>query len=136
MKTLFARLVAAALLALSLQAPAAECTYPHAPATMPDGGTAIKDEMIAAKKEYDKYNADMAVYLDCIKAEHEASLPKIDPGMSAKAKKDTQKQIDDSETRFVAKYDSAVDEVHSIMERFNEQIRVFNAKLQAKKDKS
>jgi hypothetical protein len=136
MKTLIAHVVAAALLSFGLAAGAAECVYPHAPDTMPDGATSTKDIMLAAKKGYDQYNADMAVYLDCIKTEHEASAPKIDSSMSPEKKKAVQKQIDDGEQRFVAKYDSAVDEVHAIMERFNEQIRAFNAKIKAEKEKS
>ena len=51
MKTLIAHVVAAFALALSLPAASAECTYPRAPASMPDGGTATLDEMKGAKKE-------------------------------------------------------------------------------------
>lgn len=136
MKTLIAHVVAVLALALSLPAAAADCVYPRAPASMPDGTTATMDEMKAAKKEYDKYNSDMAVYLDCIRAEHDASLPKVEDGMSEAKKKEVTKQIDDSEQRFVAKYDSAVDEVHGVMDRFNEQIRTFNAKRKAEKEKN
>ncbi len=136
MKTLIAHVVAAALLTFGLAAGAAECVYPHAPDTMPDGPSSTKDIMLAAKKNYDQYNADMAVYLDCIKTEHDATAPKIDASMSDARKKEVQKQIEEGETRFVAKYDSAVDEVHAIMERFNEQIRSFNAKIKAEKEKS
>jgi hypothetical protein len=136
MKMLIAQVVAAVALALSLPAAAAECTYPRAPDTMPDGNTASLDEMKAAKKDYDAYNSAMSVYLDCLKADYEASLPKIEDSMSDAKKKEIQKQRDDSEKRFTAKYDSAVDEVHSVMDRFNEQIRSFNAKRKAAKEKS
>ena len=136
MKTLITHVVAALALSLSLTAAAADCVYPRAPASMPDGTTATLEEMKTAKKEYDRYNSDMAVYLDCIRAEHDASNPKIEDSMSAAKKKELQQQIDESEQRFVAKYDSAVDEVHSVMDRFNEQIRSFNAKRKADKEKN
>lgn len=136
MKTLIAHVVAAALLTFGLTASAADCVYPHGPETMPDGGTSTKDIMLAAKKDYDKYNAEMEVYLACLKAEHEATAPKLTSGMSDTGKKEVQKQIADDEERFVAKYDSAVDEVQAIMARFNEQIRSFNARMKAEKEKS
>jgi hypothetical protein len=135
MKTLIAQVLAVLALALGLPAAAADCVYPRAPATMPDGATATLDEMKAAKKQYDQYNSDMTVYLDCVRAEHEASKPKVEDGMSEADKKAVQKRIDDSEGRFVAKNDSAVDELQAIMDRFNEQIRTFNAKRKAEKEK-
>ena len=42
--------------ALSAQA---DCTYPRAPEAPPDGNTATKDQMIAAKHEFDRYNGEM-----------------------------------------------------------------------------
>jgi hypothetical protein len=136
MKTLIAQVAAVLALALSLPAAAADCVYPRAPATMPDGATATLEEMKASKKEYDQYNSDMTVYLDCVRTEHEASVPKIEDGMSEKKKQEVQKQIKESEERYIAKNDSAVDELKGIMDRFNEQIRAFNAKRKAEKEKS
>jgi opacity protein-like surface antigen len=132
---LIAHAVAVVALALALPAAAADCVYPRSPATMPDGATATLDEMKAAKKEYDQYNSDMSVYLECLRTDHEATAPKIDDSMSAKQKEAMKKQIEDDNKRFVAKYDSAVDELHSIMDRFNEQIRTFNAARKAARDK-
>ena len=51
-------------------------------------------------------------------------------------KQEVQKQIKESEERYIAKNDSAVDELKGIMDRFNEQIRAFNAKRKAEKEKS
>jgi len=136
MKMLIAHAVAVVALALALPAAAADCVFPRAPATMPDGATATLDVMKAAKKEYDQYNSDMSVYLECLRTDHEATAPKIDDSMSAKQKDAMKKQIEDDEKRFVAKYDSAVDELHSIMDRFNEQIRTFNAARKAAREKN
>ena len=47
----------------------AACVYPMAPAAPPDGNTATRDEMIAAKHDFDRFNGEMNVYLDCIKLE-------------------------------------------------------------------
>jgi len=135
MKMLIAHAVA--VLALADAVPAfADCDYPKAPATMPDGNSANLDEMKAAKKEYDKYNSDMGVYLECISGEHDAAKPKIEDSMSADKKKELQKQTEEIDKRYVAKYDSAFDELHAVMDRFNEQIRTFNAKRKADKEKN
>ncbi|MGH8264195.1 MAG: hypothetical protein ACRET4_12005 [Steroidobacteraceae bacterium] len=136
MKMLIVHAVAVIALALALPAAAADCDYPRAPATMPDGGTANLDEMKAAKKEYDKYNSDMSVYLECLHAERDAATPKVEDSMSNDRKKETQKAADEVNKRYVAKYDSAFDELHAIMDRFNEQIRTFNAKRKAAKEKT
>ena len=47
----------------------ATCTYPSAPEAPPDGATATKEQMIAAKHNFDHYNSEMNAYLDCIKLE-------------------------------------------------------------------
>jgi hypothetical protein len=43
---------------------------PDAP---PDGNTATKDQMIAAKHDFDRYNGEMNSYLDCLKLEMDAA---------------------------------------------------------------
>ena len=64
----------------------ADCTYPRAPSSIPDGNTASKDEMIAAKNDVARYNNEMNAYLDCIKLEIQAATPK-DPSKLSKDEK-------------------------------------------------
>ena len=52
------------------------CTYPRAPDAIPDGTTATKEQMIAAKNDVNRYNTEMNAYLDCIKQEIDAATPK------------------------------------------------------------
>ena len=54
----------------------ATCTYPRSPDAPPDGDAATKDQMIAAKHDFDRYNNEMNAYLDCLKAEIDAATPK------------------------------------------------------------
>lgn len=98
----------------------ADCSYPKAPARMPDGNSATRDEMVATQKLVKQYQTDMTTYLDCIKAEHQTALGK-DASMS-----DDQKQS--LTARYTQKNDAAVDEAHDVANRFNEQLRVFKAK--------
>jgi hypothetical protein len=43
----------------------AGCTIPAAPVAIPDGKSATKDTMMAAKKDVDRYKKEMDAYLAC-----------------------------------------------------------------------
>jgi hypothetical protein len=59
----------AALLVLAAAAsPALACERPTAPTNIPDGTTASKEEMLAAKKEIDAFKLGMEGYLACEKS--------------------------------------------------------------------
>jgi len=111
-------------IALGSAAHAQSCVYPAAPVPPPDGATATLDEMKAANKDYGRYNTEMNVYLDCIKAEIDATTPK-DP---AKLSTDQKKAIDDKLKYLNQKNNAAVDELQSTVGRFNEQLKIFKAK--------
>ena len=102
----------------------ATCTYPRAPDAPPDGNTATKDQMIAAKHDFDRYNGEMNSYLDCLKREMDAATPK-DP---KKLTPDEKKKADDQQKVLVQKNNAAVDELQAVVGRFNEQLKLFKAK--------
>jgi hypothetical protein len=102
----------------------ADCTYPRAPESIPDGNTASKDEMIAGKNDVARYNNEMNAYLDCIKLEIQAATPK-DP---SKLSKDDKAKAEEQEKMLTQKNNAAVDELHSVADRFNEQLRIWKAK--------
>ena len=101
----------------------ADCTYPRAPDAPPDGNTATKDQMIAAKHDFDRYNGEMNSYLDCLKLEMDAAAPK-DP---KKPTADEKKQA----AILVQKNNAAVDELQAVVGHFNEQLKIFKAKAAA-----
>jgi signal recognition particle subunit SEC65 len=103
----------------------ADCTYPRAPDAPPDGNTATKDQMIAAKHDFDRYNGEMNTYLDCLKLEMDAAAPK-DP---KKPTADEKKQA----AILVQKNNAAVDELQAVVGRFNEQLKIYKAKAAAPK---
>jgi|SRR5271170_4676222 len=107
----------------------AACTYPTAPAAPPDGNTATKDEMIAAKHDFDRYNGEMNNYLDCLKLETDAVTPK-DP---SKLTPDEKKKMEEQQKILVQKNNSAVDELQAVVGHFNEQLKIFKAKAAAAK---
>jgi hypothetical protein len=111
------------VLALGVAATAqADCTYPRAPDKIPDGATASKDEMVAAKNDVSRYNNEMNAYLDCIKLEIQA-IPK-----DAKMSKDDKAKAEAQEKLLDQKNNAAVDELQSVATRFNEQLKIWKAK--------
>jgi hypothetical protein len=106
----------------------AACDYPVAPGKFPDGTQATLDDMKAAKASVVKYNADMETYLGCIKAEYDAKV-------AAQADA-TPAQKAEMERVQSQKHNAAVDEVTSVTERFNEQLRAYKAKTAAEKKPS
>ena len=57
--------VSIAILGAVLAVPAFACDKPNAPASIPDGKTASKEEMLTAKKEVDAFKRDMDAYMSC-----------------------------------------------------------------------
>jgi hypothetical protein len=102
----------------------ADCSYPAAPQTPPDGNTATKDQMIAAKHDFDRYNTEMNAYLDCLSQQIKDSTPKDVSKLSA----DDKKKVDEQQKILVQKNNAAVDELQANVGRFNEQLKIFKAK--------
>ena len=128
MKSLF--LVLTAGLGLCGAAAHAACTYPRAPETIPDGETATQEQMVAAKKVFAQYNNDMTAYLNCIKLERDEGLASMEKEMSStqEEKKTFEARKEEYERKQVQKHNAAVDEVTAVVERFNEQVRLFKKK--------
>ncbi len=113
------------VLALGCAAQAqATCTYPRSPDTLPDGNTASKEQMIAAKNDVSRYNTEMNAYLDCIKLEIDAATPK-DP---SKLSKDEKAKAEEQQKILTQKNNSAVDELQAVVGRFNEQLKAYKSK--------
>ena len=94
-----------------------------APSAPPDGNTATRDEMIAAKHDFDRYNGEMNTYLDCLNLEMDAA-----PKDSSKMTPDEKKKVDQEQKILVQKHNAAVDELQAVVGRFNEQLKIFKAK--------
>ena len=101
----------------------ATCSYPQAPATPPNGNTATRDEMIAAKHDFDRYNTEMNSYLDCLNLEMDAA-----PKDLSKMTPDEKKKAEQEQKILVQKHNAAVDELKAVVGRFNEQLKIFKAK--------
>jgi hypothetical protein len=98
----------------------ADCSYPPPPAKLPDGATATMEEMLEAKKAVTQYNKDINAYVACIKLEHETAVTNA-------GDKITPEQKEQMEKMEVQKNNAAVDQLQSVADRFNEQVRAYKA---------
>ena len=100
---------AAVAAALMISMPAfAGCTLPPPPSKIPNGSTANEQEMIAAMNTLKEYNGDVNVYLKCLDYE-------VKQNRMAASVRD-------------AKNNSAVTELQTVADKFNQQVRAFKAK--------
>lgn len=119
-------LVPAALLAAAALAagPAyAACTYPRAPVSLPDGGTATMEEMVAGQKQVKQYMSDMDVYLKCL--DEEAPKP---PAADAQLTDEQKKDLARADSMRAQKHNAAVSEMEAVADRFNQQLKAFKEK--------
>ena len=114
------------VLVLGSVAHAEDCAYPRAPDAIPDGSTATKDQMIASKNDVTRYNTEMNAYLDCVSRQIDAAKPKD----ASKLSKDEKAKVDGQIKILTEKHDAAVDELHSVADRFNLQLKAYKAKQQ------
>jgi hypothetical protein len=119
MKALFA-ITALAALAGPVYA---DCSYPPPPAKLPDGATATMDEMMEAKKAVTQYNKDINAYVSCIKLEHDTAVSTVGDKPSKEQKADLER----AEKVEVQKNNAAVDQLQSVADRFNEQVKIYKA---------
>jgi len=104
------------------------CDYPAKPGKLPDGNSASKDEMLAAKKLVTTYTDEIKAYLDCLDKDTTEKLAAM-LNATEKEKAEVQKKTD-------KKHDAAVTEMMSVTDGFNEQIRAWKAKSATEKPAS
>lgn len=96
------------------------CDYPERP-SIPDGATASKEELLAAKTNVQEFIAKVDEYLTCIEAaEKEAAAALDNPSQEELAARDDMLN---------KKFDAANEEKVLLGEQFNQQIRAYNAKV-------
>jgi hypothetical protein len=98
------------------------CDYPERP-TLPDGSTASKDEMLAAKAGVSTYIAGVDEYLTCVEAEEKAAVAAMENPDAAELKK--------RDEMLGKKFDAANDEKALVGEEFNQEVRAYNAARKA-----
>jgi thymidine kinase len=110
------RILAIASLSLAYSfAAQAECTFPKAPASIPDGKTASEAEMIAAMNAFKAYNEEVNAFGACLDDE-------------TKAKSVSSAQVMQLKTMQAKKHNAAVAELQDKAKAFNEQVRLYKSR--------
>lgn len=107
-----AAVLAFAFVAVSAQA---ECPFPKAPASIPDGKTASEAEMVAAMQAFKAYNDEVTSFGTCLEQE-------------TKDKAAGTAQLMQLKTMQAKKHNAAVGELQAKAKVFNEQVRIFKSK--------
>jgi hypothetical protein len=97
------------------------CDYPARPG-IPDGSTASKDELLAAKDAIQQYMAEVDVYLQCIESEEKSAAAELD--------NPSPEEIQRREEMLNKKFEAANEEKALLGEQFNQQVRLYNEKVQ------
>ncbi|TLY73955.1 MAG: hypothetical protein E6K43_09765 [Gammaproteobacteria bacterium] len=122
MKALFAMALTTALTAAPVRA---DCPYPAAPDKLPNGSSATLEEMVAGQKAVRAYDKAINDYVSCIDHELEAAIAKGGDQLKPQQKADMQ-HVE------AQKHNAAIDQLQSIADRFNEQVKVFKARTDKK----
>jgi hypothetical protein len=119
MKNLF---LIAALAALTTgTAYAGDCAFPSPPEKIPDGRTATRQEMVDGKTAVTAYDKAINAYTTCLQQERDSRFISEADHLTAEQKA----QID---RVLVERHNAAIDTLQSVADRFNEQLRIFNAR--------
>lgn len=110
----------AVVAALSVGPAYAACTYPKAPDKIPDGSVASLEEMRAAQQAVRAFDTAVGEYQKCLEDEHNAALAAA-PELTDEQKAERAKIRDQ-------KLNAAGEEVQSLADRLNAQIRVYREK--------
>jgi hypothetical protein len=113
--------VLAATAALSAGAAYADCPYPPAPDKLPDGASATLQDMLAGQKTVADYNKAINDYVACIDKELDEAIIKAGDKIKPEQKADMQRVE-------AQKHNAAIDQLQSVADRFNEQVKVYKAK--------
>jgi hypothetical protein len=112
----------------------ADCSYPPPPDHLPDGNTATLQEMVEGQKAVKQYDKDINAYVACIQLERNDAVGKIArPGETPTAEQ--KKAMADMERVETQKHNAAIDQLQSVADRFNEQVKVYKAKNSDNKSK-
>ena len=108
-------LSAAVLVSLCASSAFADCTVPDNNVQIPDGSTATKDEMIAAQKAVQAYDAAVKTYTDCLQQEQQAQLDA--GGDKVKLQK-----------KYAELNNVQVEKVQQLADKFNTELRAYKSK--------
>jgi len=118
--------VLAAAAVLSAGTAYADCSYPTPPDKLPDGASATLQDMLAGQKAVGEYNKAVTDYVACIDKELDEAIKNGGDKLKPEQKADMQRVE-------AQKHNAAIDQLQTVADRFNEQVKVFKTKSADKK---
>lgn len=112
-------LAIAALLTSTLAA--AECVYPKAPSSIPDGKTATEEEMLEGMRAVKEYNNQVTAYLNCLDMQTQTDI--ANAGSDADPAK-----VEQIKAINAKRHNAAVQELETHAARFNDQVKAYKAR--------
>jgi hypothetical protein len=97
------------------------CDYPERP-SIPDGSTASKEELLAAKDGVADYLTGVDDYLTCIETAEKEAVAALEDADTADLKR--------RDEMISSKFDAANEEKALVGEEFNQEVRAYNAARQ------
>jgi len=116
--------IAIAAFVLGLPAISIACDYPERP-RLPNGGTAAKEDMIAAQSSVKAFLAAVDDYLNCIEKQEKDAIATLD-----NPDEETLKRRDELLSK---RFDAANEEKFLFGEQWNLEVRAYNARRSADK---
>ena len=95
------------------------CDYPNR-VLIPNGGTAVKEDMLKGQRDVKTYVDAMEIYLECIVEEEKLARSAMED-----MKPEDEQQREDAMNK---KYNAAVDEMERIAAQFNAEVQAYRAK--------
>ena len=99
------------------------CDLPQAP-TLPKGGEATMEEMVAGQGSVKSYQKALATYRDCVSADIDSAKAAMKEASDA----DEVKRLNAQHERAVSAFNKAVELEEKVAGQFNVEIRAFKAK--------
>ncbi len=114
---------AVSLIALTalFAAPAyADCVAPEGNVSVPDGATATLEQMLAARKAVNEYNAAVEAFNSCLNLEQDAAI-------AARGKNITDEERKQIDREYAERSNTEVTRLQAVADQLNAQIKAYKA---------
>lgn len=98
----------------------ADCVAPTGNVTVPDGSKATLDEMLAAKKAVNEYNAAVEAFNSCLNLEQDAAI-------AARGRNITEEERKAIDKQYAERSNTEVNRLQAVADELNTQIRAYKA---------
>jgi dsDNA-specific endonuclease/ATPase MutS2 len=103
------------------------CTRAVAVGSVPDGATATKEEVLAAKEQVQSFVSESQAFLDCLSKDITSAQERVKAVMTEEGSEE-ETAARAAHKALVTEYDEVVGEMQDLAGRFNATVRAFKAR--------